>query len=93
MTTYTESNQHGESRERAERDLAVFGMSQEEALADWREYLRANTRSLRQRDMALSSALSDAQEMLAMGDPEAARKLLNRVKLGIWVVDDDAQGS
>ena len=68
-----------------ERQHAMYGMGEADALADWHEYLRANELlGERGRDMAITSALSDAQELLAMGRYEEARQLLNRVKLGIW---------
>lgn len=69
---------------KAAREQAMFGMSSEAALADWQGYLDANAFSRRQRDMSIASALSDVQELIARGESDEARQLINRIKHGVW---------
>ena len=45
-----------------------------------REYMEGLTARLSGLEMVCMSILSDAQELMAMGNPEAARKEINRAK-------------
>lgn len=58
---------------------AMFGITTEEAM---KEIERASA-FYRSRSFALTSILSDVQELIACGDAERARQLVNVVKLGL----------
>lgn len=58
-------------------ETKCYGMSQ---AAIQKEYMESLTARLSGLEMVVMSILSDAQELMAMGDTEQARKYLNRGK-------------
>ena len=55
-------------------DVEIFG-------CDGEAFLETVAKSISGPPMAAMSVLSDAQELLALGEPEAARKEINKAKL------------
>ena len=56
-----------------------------------REYMEGLTARLSGLEMVCMSILSDAQELMAMGKPEAARKEINRAKCSLSEMMDAKQ--
>lgn len=69
-----------------EAQNSVFGMSIETIKESYMNSLTAKTSGL---EMVVMSILSDAQELLAMGDSEAARKQMNVAKFILSEMMDD----
>jgi hypothetical protein len=72
-----ESLQHTQEMIMTERESLVYGMS----AADIREqYMNGLTARISGLEMVVMGVLSDAQELLAMGRQESARKQMNVAK-------------
>ena len=59
------------------KDLQIFGMTRDEIRE---EYMNSITARFSGMEMVVMGVLSDAQELVAMGQQEAARKQMNIAK-------------
>ena len=59
------------------KDLQIFGMTRDEIRE---EYMNSITARFSGMEMVVMGVLSDAQELVAMGQQEAARKQINIAK-------------
>ena len=59
------------------KDLQIFGMTRDEIRE---EYMNSMTARFSGMEMVVMGVLSDAQELVAMGQQEAARKQMNIAK-------------
>ena len=72
-----------------EAEKRMYGMSQEDIQEQYIESLTARLSGL---EMVVASILSDAQELLAMGRAESARKQMNIAKFVLFEMMDAKRG-